>query len=104
MAKRTEIDDPKINALKEMVLFLDSHVGMSYNDLMTYAHDNDKTDWLDTVRSPKYRAMIAQCAREKRQIDDVPYTNSLIDSLNARVEARDEYRERNPKWFMENND
>ena len=101
MANKNEIDDPKFLAFMEILSFLDTHVGVSYNDLVTYAYENDKKDWLAAFRSWKYRKMIAQCAKEKRQIDDVPYTNKLIDSMKSRAKAQKEYEERNPLWFVD---
>ncbi len=100
MRKQNEMDDPKLTALREMTLFIGSHVGMSYNDLKAYAYENDKHDWLDALRVSNYRNMIAQCLREKRKIDDVPYSNKWEESARSRLNAKEEYEQRNPLSFI----
>ena len=100
MAKQNELDDPKLMALGEMTVFIGNHVGMSYNDLIAYAYENDKQDWLDALRVSNYNKTIAQCLREKRKIDDVPYTNKWEESARSRLNAKEEYKQRKPRWFM----
>ena len=100
MEKQNEMDDPRLDTAGEIVDFIENHVGVSYNDLVTYAYDNDKHDWLEVFRSTNYRRMIAFCLRDKRKSDGVPYTNTLEESLKSRARAKKEYEKRHPLWFV----
>lgn len=78
----------------EMVDFCEDQEGFSYYDLKAYAYNNDKQEWIDLLKSKKYRQFIAIYLRSKRKSDGIKYKNDFVTATNNAFEAEEKYYKR----------
>ncbi len=62
-----------IDALNEIIRFVEPQKGYSYYDLKRYAYENNKEEWIAALRNKNTRACIALYLRSKRRKDKIPY-------------------------------
>ena len=86
---------------KEIYAFRKEKVGWSYYDVLAYAYQNDKDNWIRAMKNHDMNKLIASLIREMRKKEGVPYINSLDDSLAAVVKAEEEYNRRHSYYDAE---
>ena len=57
------------NLSSEINNYIESSSGISYYDLLAFAYDNDKLDWIDKLRYSQIKEAVSEYLRNKRQED-----------------------------------
>ena len=57
------------NLSSEINNYIESNSGISYYDLLAFAYDNDRTDWIDALRYAHTKEAVSEYLRNKRLED-----------------------------------
>lgn len=83
-------------ALLEIIDYVKDKPGTSYYDIKAYAYANELENWIAVTRDRNARTCLSEYLRSKRRRDDVPYNNSMQDSVKQALEAQAKYDEKQP--------